>query len=432
MTAPARPTMTAERWRAVDQILQRALVCARDDRNQVVVNACGTDSVLRSEVSSLLAAYDATPADFLERPAIEEHGVSSAGAPLGAAPPVAAATSPPPRTVSARVVVYVAAAAIVLGAVTGWGLAHSPTVERWRAALSAVSQRANSNAASRATAASNTVAGPTDQLSLVVVDRGGQVVREIAANRPWAPRFAPDGRRVAYSASGDGRSTGDIWITDVDGGATRRLTNDDADNGHPQWSPDGGTVAYSANAREGKTITSQWSTGGGTRVLASRPGVQFPTDWLHDGSALLISADAGANQFDIVVQPTDESPAHPYAATRAQETTGRISPHTHWVAYTSNESGRDEVYVDSYPRPGYRALISQGGGGDPVWRGDGQELYYWRGDALIAVPIDGSRGGRPPILGAERVLFHSPYEHSLSSTYDVSPNGQRIAIVRRR
>jgi hypothetical protein len=77
-------------------------------------------------------------------------------------------------------------------------------------------------------------------------------------------------------------------------------------------------------------------------------------------------------------------------------------------------------------------MVSQGGGSDPVWRGDGRELYYWRGDALMAVPIDGSRGGRPPILGSERVLFRSAYEYSSKSMYDVSPSGERIVIVRRR
>jgi len=182
----------------------------------------------------------------------------------------------------------------------------------------------------------------------------------------------------------------------------------------------------------GKDIAEQWATGGGARIVASRPGTQFPTDWLHDGSALLVSDDVGDNQVDILVQPADGSAAHPYAATHAQKTAGRVSPHTHWVAYTSNESGRDEVYVDSYPRPGYRIMVSSGGGVDPVWRGDGRELYYWRGNALVAVPIDGSRGDRPPILGAERVLFHSAYEHSLNSMYDVSPDGARIVIVRRR
>ena len=322
--------------------------------------------------------------------------------------------------------VYATAASVLLGIVTGWNIALSATVERWRGSLRAI-LRPSANAAW-----STGATGADAELSLVVVDRSGRVVREVAAHRPWTPRFAPDGRRIVYGAFGEGRSTSDIWITDLDGGTTRRLTNDDADSNDPQWSPDGGTVAYSVNAEGGKDIAEQWATGGGTRIVAARPGMQFPTDWLHDGSALLVSDDAGNNQFDILVQPTDGSAPHPYVATRAHEAAGRISPHTHWVAYTSNESGRDEVYVDSYPRPGYRVAVSLGGGIDPVWRGDGTELYYWRGDALVAVPIDGSRDGRPPILGAERVLFHSAYEHALNSMYDVSPNGERIVIVRRR
>jgi hypothetical protein len=424
MNAPVPPTMTPERWRAVDQILQRALVCARDQRDELVAQSCGNDTALRSEVSSLLAVYDATPGEFLERPAIEEQGVTLARGPTVPAPPPVQ----PKRMVSARLMVYAAAASVLFGLVTGWNLAQSATVERWRGTLGAIRQQATANAAPGA----NSAWGTGEELSLVVVDRSGRVVREIAANRPWTPRFAPDGRRIAYGAFGEGRSTSDIWITDLDGATTRRLTDDDADNNDPQWSPDGGTLAYSVNAEGGKDIAEQRATGGGTRTVASRPGIQFPTDWLHDGSALLIAQDAGDNQRDILVQPTDGSPARPYTATRAQESAGRISPHTHWVAYTSNESGRDEVYVDSYPRPGDRVMVSQGGGVDPVWRGDGGELYYWRGDALVAVPIDGSRGGRPPILGAERVLFHSAYEHAWNSMYDVSPNGERFVLVRRR
>jgi hypothetical protein len=425
MTPSTSPTMTPERWRAVDQILQGALACARDHRDEFVSKSCGNDTALRSEVSSLLAVHDATPDQFLERPAIEEHPVSSAAEPP-ASPIPNRARAQPPRTVSARLMVYAAAAAILLGTVTGWNLAHSATIERWRSTLRAIRQQTNADAASSAAATG------TGELSLVVVDRRGVAVRVIAANRPWTPRFAPDGRRIAYGAFGEGRSTSDIWITDLDGGTTRRLTNDDADNNDPQWSPDGGTIAYSVNAQGGKDIAEQWATGGGTRILASRPGTQFPTDWLHDGSALLVSDDAGKDQLDILVQPTDGSVAHSYAITHGQKTAGRVSPHTHWIAYTSNESGHDEVYVDSYPRPGYRVMVSQDGGVDPVWRGDGRELYYWRGDALVVVPIDGSRGDRPPILGAERILFHSPYEHSVNSMYDVSPNGERIVIVRRR
>ena len=432
MSATAPPTMTPERWRAVDQILQRALVCERDQRDAVVAQSCGNDTALRSEVSSLLAVYDATPGDFLERPAVEEHGVRSAVA--APAPTVPAAAPPrPTRMVTARLTVYAATASILFGIVTGWNLAQSATVERWRGTLRAILQQTNANNGQSANTPWGTQArGAIGELSLVVVDRSGRIVQEIAANRPWTPRFAPDGRRIAYGAFGEGRNTSDIWVTDLDGGKTRRLTDDDADSNDPQWSPDGNTIAYSVNAEGGKDIAEQSATGGGPRMLASRPGTQFPTDWLRDGSALLISEDAGNDQFDILVQPTDGSAARAYIATRAQESAGRISPHTHWVAYTSNESGRDKVYVDSYPRRGNRAIVSRDGGIDPVWRGDGRELYYWSGDALVAVAIDGSRADQPPILGAERVLFHSAHERALNTMYDVSPNGERIVIVRRR
>jgi hypothetical protein len=428
--------MTPEHWRVVDQVLQGALVCTRDHRDEFIALSCGDDTALRNEVSSLLVAYDATPAEFLERPAAEEHGVSSTNAPP-TTPARAAVPSQPKRMVAAQFVVYAVAAGILLGTVTGWNLAHSGTVERWRGTLGVILQQALAKPTAKPTPSASAalradMAGTDGELSLVVLDRGGSVVREIAATRPWTPRFSPDGRRVAYGAFGEGRSTSDVWITDVDGGATMRLTNDDADNNDPQWSPDGRTIAYSVKVGGGKNVAEQSAAGGGARILATRPGTQWPTDWFHDGSALLITKEAEHHQYDILVQPADGADARPYVAAGAQETAGRISPHMHWVAYTSNESGRDEVYVDSYPRTGYRVLISQGGGVDPVWRGDGRELYYWRGDALMAVPIDGSQGGRPPILGAERVLFHSAYEHSVNSMYDVAPDGARIVVVRRR
>lgn len=431
MTRSTTP-MTSERWRAVDQILHGALVCAGDQREEFIANSCGTDSSLRAEVSSLLAACDATPPDFLERPAIEEHGVSSTITP--SAHPVRPAThARPGRLVSARVGVYATAAGLTFGSVAGWNLARSATIERWRGTLSAIRQQVSANASSVSPIASSAEpTGAASDLSLVVVDRGGRVMREISANRPWAPRFSLDGRRIAYGALGDGRRTSDIWISDVNGGAARRLTDDGADNSHPQWSPDGSVIAYAVNAQSGSQLAERSVDGGQARIVAARPRSAFPTDWLRNGSALLLNESAGTNQLDILVQPADGSAARAYASAAAQEISARISPHTHWVAYASNESGREEVYVDSYPRPGNRVTVSRDDGGDPVWRGDGRELYYWRGDALVAVPIDGSREGRPPVLGAERVLFYSAHEQSLSSTYDVSPDGEQFVIVRRR
>jgi hypothetical protein len=110
-----------------------------------------------------------------------------------------------------------------------------------------------------------------------------------------------------------------------------------------------------------------------------------------------------------------------------------VSPDGHWVAYTSDASGRPEVYVDAYPIPKQRVQLSTNGGLHPVWRGDGRELYYWREDALIALPVGAAKGRTPPTpAGGETVLFRAPYQVAPNTMYDVSPDGQRFVVVRRR
>ncbi len=263
-----------------------------------------------------------------------------------------------------------------------------------------------------------------------MVDRAGRPLREIPADRPWTPRFSPDGRRVAYGAFGAGRQTSDLWVTDLDAGTTQRLTDDEEDSNDPQWSSDGAALVYSANAPAGKDVMLRSLDGGKQYVLATRTGTQFPSDWLRDGS-LLVTEQAGPDLNDILVQPKDGSMARRYAATPADETAARGSRDGRWVAYTSDESGRAEVYIDSYPQPGRRVMISSGGGLHPVWRGDGRELYYWRDGALVAVQLGAAVGDAPPARGRETVLFRAPYSiNGVSTMYDVSPDGQRFVIAR--
>ncbi len=350
--------------------------------------------------------------------------------PDGAVPETPTAESGPPittggRTVPARAAFYAAVAMLVVGLAGGLLLDPSSVVRRWTSAAPAFVRPP----IAAAVAPEPTMTG---DLSLTVVDRAGRPVRTIAANRPWTPRFSPDGRRVAYGAFGDGRETSDLWVTDLETGTTRRLTDGDADANDPQWSSDGAALAYSASAPAGKDVMLRTLDGSKEYVLASRTGTQFPSDWLRDGT-LLVTEQAGPDRGDILVQPKDGSTARPYAATAADETAARISPDGRWVAYNSDESGRVEVYLDSYPRPGRRVTISSGGGQDPVWRGDGRELYYWRGGELVAVRLDAVAGGDAPSgRGAETVLFRAPYHSALNTMYDVSPDGQRFVIVRQR
>jgi tRNA A-37 threonylcarbamoyl transferase component Bud32 len=335
------------------------------------------------------------------------------------------------RAVSARAALYAAVATLVIGLVGGRII--DPSSHDWRWTGWTDRTRTVGRPASNAgPPAPLMTAGDVSDPPLLVVDRAGRPLREIPGHRPWTPRFSPDGRRVAYGAFGPGRETSDLWVTDIDAGTTRRLTDDDGDANDPQWSSDGATVAYSASAPGGKDVVIQPLSGGMARALAPRDGTQFPSDWLRDGSALLVTEEAGSNHHDILVQPADGSPARPYAATSADETAARFSPDGHWVAYTSDESGRPEVYLDSYPRPGRRLTISSSGGVHPVWRGDGRELYYWRDGALVAVKLGAAVRGAPPAPGEQTLLFRAPYNVGVNTMYDVSPDGERFVIVRQR
>ena len=333
---------------------------------------------------------------------------------------------PARHVVQTRTAVYAGVCGIVVGLASGWGLAHSP-VSRWGNNRAAVGWPASSRPAV-ITVQNST--GSTDGISMAVFDRTGKVQQTITANRPWTPRFSPDGHRIAYGALSDGRNSSDIWVTDLERGTTQRLTDDDGDSNDPQWSPDGGVIAYSVNAPGGKDIAERRLEGGGARVVATRDGTQFPSDWPREGSALVVTDDRGAGGHDIILQPTDGSAARTYVGTSADELAARVSPDAHWIAYTSDESGTAEVYLDSYPRAGHRVQLSKNGGVHPVWRGDGRELYYWRGNALIAVALGAPQGSSPPPVSAETALFQSGYLAGLNTMYDVSPDGSRFVIVR--
>jgi eukaryotic-like serine/threonine-protein kinase len=273
-------------------------------------------------------------------------------------------------------------------------------------------------------------------LSLTITDRAGREQRVLAMPGIWAPRFSPDGRRVAHGGSAPGRDSSDLWVTDLGSGTTQRLTTDGMDNNDPVWSPDGRFIAYSAEAPGGKDVFVRPLEGGQARLLIKLPGIQWPTDWVHDGSGLLFTntevTGGRAGAQDIWVQPFDGTAARPYVATPARDGSARASPNGRWVAYQSDESGRFEVYVQAYPAPGLKTLVSAGGGGGPVWRGDGRELYYWQGDQLFAVSIAESRPGDAPAVRRPTPLLRAPYVGGFLANYDVSPDGMRFAIVTAR
>ena len=265
---------------------------------------------------------------------------------------------------------------------------------------------------------------------MVLVDRSGREVQAFAARAPWQPRFSPDGSSVAYSAAAPGHDHNNVWVTHLVAGTTQRITSDAQDNSSSAWSADGRMLLYDGlYPGTNKDLFVQTLDGGAARRMTSRREVEWADDWSPDGSALLFTDVRPPLAYDLWVQPMDGSAAHPYLASAAQESGARFSPDGQWVAYTSNETGRDEVYVQSYPTPGRKVLVSTAGGAHPVWRRDGRELYYWREDQLIAASLSPAAAGDPPAVRGRTLLFRAPYVHSVSVNYDVSPDGTRFVVV---
>ena len=390
----------------LDAAVQRALAKRPEDRFASAASFAAALSLPAGGPAPVVALGGGVPGEVPESP-------RDSGRPSGG------------RMVSARAAMYAMAAALAIGLVGGWLLGRSPLLGRQTGAPSTTGWPVPMASADRWPAAAG-------EISLALIDRTGRPERTIPANRPWTPRFSPDGKRVAYGAFGSGRSTSDLWVTDLGAGTTQRLTDDDRDSNDPQWNPNGSMIGYSVDVPGGKDVFVQRSGGGQARVVASRDGMQFPSDWVRDGSALLVTEQTTNNGYDILVQPADGSPARPYATTPANETAARISPDGRWVAFTSDESGKPEVYIDSYPKPVRRTMLSLGGGVHPVWRGDGKELYYWQDGALVAAQLSSSWGDSAPTVTARTVLFRAPYLVGLNTMYDVSADGKEFILVGQR
>jgi len=257
---------------------------------------------------------------------------------------------------------------------------------------------------------------------LVLVDRDGTEQMLLPNRGFWVPRFSPDGTRIAFGVT----DQGDIWIHDLVVGNTARITFDAQLNHDPVWNPDGSSIAFSRE--DAKDLYVVPAEGGEPDLVLAQDGEQWTTDWSPDGRHLVFT-DATESE-DIWVAPlSGDAEPRPFLATRYNEGSARISPNGRWLAYHSDESGQLEVYVQTFPEPGNKRMISTRGGEDPIWGPQGRELFYWNSRRqLIAVQLT---TGDDVEVGRHEVLFQFPgYLQMLNAQYDVQPDGQRFVIVR--
>jgi len=274
-------------------------------------------------------------------------------------------------------------------------------------------------------------AGGATGYALTWYDREGKPGAVVATDPFSVTRLSPDGRKVAASVTDQNVGTVDIWIYDLVRGVKTRFTFDPADDDDPVWSPDGNTLVFDSARKGAHDIYQKPSNGAHPEELVYEDkATKYPTSWSSDGKYLLFDrSDAqGKTKTDLWALPMfgDRKP-FPFLQTEFNEQLGEFSPDGKWVAYVSNESGREEIYAVSFPTPGGRFQISAGGGNNPKWRADGKELFYLdASNKVVAVPI-AARGDSLEI-GAPQSLFQTRVwarGYFLSSAAD----GKRFLIV---
>jgi serine/threonine protein kinase len=261
--------------------------------------------------------------------------------------------------------------------------------------------------------------------ALVWVDRSGATT-QVGLGQRWFdyPRLSADGGRIAVSVRENGQK--DIWVQERASPALSRLTFDGTSDDGQIWTPDGQAITYST-LQDGKTVMISQDVEGNraSHVIFSTGHSLWPGSWSRDGQTLAFMELVNAGDVSVIRQ--GDVKATPFADSAATEWGARLSPDDRWIAYTSNASGRWEVYVKPYPGPGERRQISTDGGAEIVWGRNGRELFYRNGPRLMAVDVV----TQPAFsAGTPRAVFETPFARGEPGlpNYDVAPDGRFLMI----
>ena len=249
-------------------------------------------------------------------------------------------------------------------------------------------------------------------------------------------RLSPDERSVALAAT-DGANW-DVYVHEMSRGSTHRVSTAEQVDGMPVWSPDGEHLAFGSTRSGNWDIFQRRADGTGEEeALVATPDGESPRDWSRDDQYLLYQRGSPETGPDVwYLERTEDGSGwepHPFLQDPADQRVPRFSPNGRYVAYVSNESGRDEVYVDSFPERSRRRTVSSNGGTGPVWSRDGKELFYINGSGML-VSVEVSIEGEFT-TGQAVPLFEDPGNRARSlpgsdqAPYDVSEDGQRFLVA---
>jgi serine/threonine protein kinase/Tol biopolymer transport system component len=262
---------------------------------------------------------------------------------------------------------------------------------------------------------------------LVWVSRSGAEQPVAAPARAYrGPRISPDGREVAVAVEGQETQ---VWLYNLSRETLTRLTFQGRTNYNPVWTRDGKRIAFTSIGLDGGVFWQLADGSGGLERL--NEFASSPSSWSKDGQLLAYERAGTSTGREIWVLRLGDRKQEPFLRTPFKEGAAQFSPDGRWLAYASDETGRFEIYLQTYPGPGGKSQISAEGGTEPAWNPNGRELFYRSGDKMMAVEI----ATQPSLsVGKPKVLFTARYQSSPNpvptANYDVSPDGQRFLMVK--
>ena len=274
-------------------------------------------------------------------------------------------------------------------------------------------------------------AGSSGNRQLVWFDRSGKRLDKVGTpGIVWDFSLSPDEKRVAFRRVDRQTRNEDIWMLDLLRGTESRFTFRPARDDDPIWSPDGSKILFDSNPEGVSNLHQKIASGAGSEELLLKSTIaDYPVDWSADGRYILFGREDPKTKSDLWVLPlTGNREPFPCVNTEATEFTGRFSPDARWVVYSSDESGKFEVYVQAFPATSGKWQVSIGGGAAPTWSKDGKEIFYLAPDKRL-MTVDVKTIGASLEQGIPKPLFATDVDqYVLPNRYVASKDGKRFLV----